>query len=76
MVSKTGKEPREWIKRHYLVQVHLYAPLEKNTRAYRREISRRLVAAGFTRPTVTPASDKNGQHYAFECEIAGGVDDG
>ena len=51
----------------YLVQVHLYAPLEKNTRTYRREISRRLVAA---------ASDKNGQHYAFECEIAGGVDDG
>ena len=50
----------------YLVQVHLYAPLEKNTRTYRREI----------RPTVTPASDKNGQHYAFECEIAGGVDDG
>ena len=39
----------------YLVQVHLYAPLEKNTRAYRRE---------------------HGQHYAFECEIAGGVDDG
>ena len=32
----------------YLVQVHLYAPLEKNTRTYRREISRRLVAAGFT----------------------------
>ena len=60
----------------YLVQVHLYAPLEKNTRTYRREISRRLVAAGFTRPTVTPASDKNGQHYAFECEIAGGIDDG
>ena len=60
----------------YLVQVHLYAPLEKNTRTYRREISRRLVAAGFTRPTVTPASDKKGQHYAFECEIAGGVDDG
>lgn len=60
----------------YLVQVHLYAPLEKNTRTYRQEISRRLVAAGFTRPTVTPASDKNGQHYAFECEIAGGVDDG
>ena len=51
----------------YLVQVHLYAPLEKNTRTYRREISR---------PTVTPASDKNGQHYVFECEIAGGVDDG
>ena len=60
----------------YLVHVHLYTPLEKNTRAYRREISQRLVAAGFTRPTVTPASDEHGQHYAFECEIVGGVDDG
>lgn len=60
----------------YLVQVHLYVPLEKNTREYRREISRRLVEAGFTRPTVTPASDAHGQHYAFECELAGGVDDG
>lgn len=59
----------------YLVQVHLYAPHEKNTLAYRREITRRLVAGGFTRPTITPASDANGQHYAFECEVAGGVDD-
>lgn len=60
----------------YLVQVHLYAPNEKNTLAYRREITRRLVSAGFTRPTITPASDKTGQHYVFECEIVGGVDDG
>jgi hypothetical protein len=54
----------------YLVQVHLYAPLEKNTRTYRREISRRLSCAG----AITSASAT--QHYAFECEIAGGVDDG
>ena len=60
----------------YLVEVELNAPVEKNTRAYRQEITRRLVAAGFTRPTATPASDKSGQHYVFECEIAGGVDDG
>lgn len=60
----------------YLVQVHLFAPVEKNTLAYRREITRRLVAAGFTRPTITPASDKTGQHHVFECEIVGGVDDG
>ncbi|MBQ6757041.1 MAG: phage tail protein [Oscillospiraceae bacterium] len=55
---------------HYraLVQVHLYAPHEKNTVSLRKEISRRLVAAGFTRPSVTPASDAKGQHYAFECE--------
>lgn len=55
---------------HYraLVQVHLYAPHEKNTVSLRKEISRRLVAAGFTRPSITPASDAKGQHYAFECE--------
>ena len=50
----------------YLVQVHLYSPNEKNTLAYRREITRRLLSAGFTRPTITPASDKDGQHYVFE----------
>lgn len=60
----------------YLVQVHLYAPNEKNTLAYRREITRRLVAAGFTRPSITPAHDATGQHYVFECEIVGGVDNG
>lgn len=60
----------------YLTQVHLYAPHEKNSLAYRREITRRLVAGGFTRPTITPASDETGQHYVFECEISGGVDDG
>jgi hypothetical protein len=58
----------------YLVQVHLYAPLEKNTRTYRRVSA--IASKPPISPTVTPASDKNGQHYAFECEIAGGVDDG
>lgn len=63
---------------HYrvLVQVHLYAPHEKNTVELRREISRRLVSAGFTRPSITPASDEQGQHYAFECEDAEAVEEG
>lgn len=60
----------------YLVEVGLFTPHEKNSLAYRREITRRLVAGGFTRPAITPASDANGQHYVFECEISGGVDDG
>lgn len=60
----------------YLVQVHLYAPYEKNTLAYRREITRRLLASGFTRPTVTPAHDATGQHFVFECEYAEAVADG
>lgn len=62
---------------HYLalVQVHLYAPHEKNTVKLRREISRRLVSAGFTRPSITPASDERGQHYVFECESAEAVEE-
>lgn len=62
---------------HYrvLVQVHLYAPHEKNTVKLRREISRRLVSAGFTRPVITPASDERGQHYVFECEDAEAVEE-
>ena len=60
----------------YLVEVGLFTPHDKNSLAYRREITRRLVAGGFTRPAITPASDANGQHYVFECEISGGVDDG
>lgn len=60
---------------HYraLVQVHYFAPQELNTRETRREITRRIVAAGFTRPSITPASDANGQHYVFECEDAEAV---
>jgi hypothetical protein len=55
---------------HYrdLVQLHLYAPHEANTSARRKEITKRLVAAGFTRPSITPASDASGQHYVFEFE--------
>ena len=62
---------------HYLalVQVHLYAPHEKNTVKLRREISRRLVSVGFTRPSITPASDERGQHYVFECESAEAVEE-
>lgn len=61
---------------HYrvLVQVHLYAPPEENIVKLRREIPRRLVAAGFTRPSITPASDANGQHFVFECEDAEAVE--
>lgn len=57
-----------------LVQVHLYAPPEENVVALRREIARRLFAAGFTRPSITPASDNNGQHFIFECEDAEAVE--
>ena len=51
-----------------LVQVHYFAPHELNTVAMRREITRRIAAAGFTRPSITPASDGTSQHYVYECE--------
>lgn len=53
-----------------LVQVHYFAPHELNTVKMRREITRRIVAAGFTRPSITPASDGTSQHYVYECEDA------
>lgn len=51
-----------------LVQVHYFAPHGLNTVATRREITRRIVAADFTRPSITPASDGTSQHYVYECE--------
>lgn len=51
-----------------LVQAHYFAPHELNTVATRREITRRIVSAGFTRPSITPASDGTSQHYVYECE--------
>ena len=62
---------------HYraLVQVHLYAPHEKNTVALRRKIKAAITAAGFTRPSVTPASDERGQHYVFEFEDVEAVEE-
>lgn len=60
----------------YLVQVHLFAPYEKNTLNYRRQITSRLVAADFTRPTITPAHDETRQHYVFECEYTEAVGNG
>ncbi len=57
----------------YLIQIHLYAPVSDDTYNMRREIKSRINSAGFTRPTVTPASDAEKQHYVFECETAEGV---
>lgn len=56
----------------YLTQVHLYAPHEKNSLAYRREITRRLGRRGFTRPTITPASDETGRITFLNAEISRG----
>lgn len=62
----------------YLCQIHLYAPWtpaageSNNTLAMRKALRRALTAAGFTAPSVTDASDEDGQHYVFECEDCDG----
>lgn len=45
-----------------------YGPIEK-----RRAIKKALAAAGTTWPSYTNASDKEGQHHVFECQLARGV---
>lgn len=60
----------------WLVSVHLFAPLWENCVRRVRETKRALFAAGFTWPRCTDASDENGQHYIFECEIVSGMEDG
>ncbi len=58
----------------FLVQVHFFCPLNVNITKQKKIICRALFAAGFTWPEVTDASDENGRHIVFECEIAEGVD--
>ena len=53
----------------FLVQVHLYAPNSYNTINKRREIKKALAEAGATWPIYENASDKDGQHHVFECEL-------
>lgn len=50
------------------IQVHLHAPLGFDITAKRRAIPKAIVSAGFTWPSYTNASDKDGQHHVFECE--------
>lgn len=58
----------------YLVQVHWYLPLARRPYATKQVLRRALMdTPGFTVPTVTDASDLEGQHYVFEFEALGGV---
>lgn len=52
----------------YLVQVHYYLPHKQNPNPVLETLCQALFAAGFTAPSIVPASDANGQHYALECE--------
>ena len=59
-----------------LIQLHLFAPgwpKPPSTRQIRWELCRAILAAGFTYPEVTNASEKDEQHYVLEFEGFGVV---
>lgn len=60
----------------YLIQVHYYAPLSKNTSRMRRRVQKALFDADFTWPETFTADDKDGRHIVFECEAAGRLENG
>lgn len=55
----------------YLVQLHLFLPYRTDPYEKKVGLRRAIIAAGFTTPTITNASDNEDQHYVFEFE---GVD--
>ena len=61
-----------WHER-FFVQVHFVCPLNYDSVSRRAEIKQKLFAAGFTWPSVTDATDSDGQHWIFECEYAEGL---
>ena len=65
-VQFAGNRPIWW---KALVQVHLFAPLGENLLSRRGESARALVGAGYTWPEIIDATDKDAQHYVFECEM-------
>ena len=56
----------------YLVQAHYYCPHRENPRTVLVAAERALVDAGFTWPSLTDASDEEGQHWVLECEYTDG----
>ena len=54
----------------HLVTVRYFLPWKHNPNPMILQISRALSDAGFTWPSVTEASDNEGQCYALECEYA------
>lgn len=59
----------------YPTQVHYFLPSGKNPNPMKLKLQQALFDHGFTWPSVTNASDAEGQHYVLECEFvnAGGV---
>ena len=56
----------------YLCQVHLYYPHKKSPLEAIQALRWALFDAQFTWPSLTDASDSEGQHWVLECEFADG----
>jgi hypothetical protein len=65
-----GDESPEAIR--YLVQLHYFLPTGTNPHAKKKQLKNALLSAGFTYPSVTNASDSDGQHIIFETEYSDG----
>ena len=50
-----------------MVQVHWYLPHGVNPNTKKKQIRNALIAAGFAYRSTVNASDKDSQHYTFEC---------
>ena len=59
----------------WLVNVHYFAPLyNEDIQGRVKKTKRALHRAGFTWPSCTDASDQDGKHVVFECQIVEGVE--
>lgn len=56
----------------YLVQVHFYLPHKEEPLTGIQALRRALFDRQFTWPSLTDASDGDGQHYVLECQYADG----
>lgn len=58
----------------WMVNVHFFARPNESVSRRRQQTKRALYRAGFTWPQCIDASDQEGPHLVFECEIAEGVE--
>ena len=57
----------------YLVQLHWFLPLKRRPYPKKKALRRALMAVrGFAAPTITDATDGDGQHYVYELEAVHG----
>lgn len=59
----------------YLVQIHLYAPLNVDVTELVRSVKRELFTAGFDYPNTEDASDEDGRHIVMETENVEEIED-